>query len=165
MDNESRAGSGRYQVWHANDIEGVHLSRMEREPYRHGYTLVADVEARDLQHAVELTVHADRAWWLNPEVKISVVGARSTAAGDVIFDPRGQGYRFEGYRTFTQFEVADQFLPSPADLVEQNDGASQQRQDKQGVSPADLIDGQGTAPGQHHQNQIQRQGQSHSIGM
>jgi hypothetical protein len=97
-------GRGEYQVWHANDLEAVHQSRMERAPYGHGYTHVASVEARDLQHAVELTVHGDRAWWENPEVKTSVAGSRSTAADDVIVDPQGRAYRFEGHQTFREVE-------------------------------------------------------------
>jgi hypothetical protein len=111
---------GLFQVWHANDLEAVHQSRMEREPYMHGYTHVADVEARDLQHAAELTVHTDRDWWLNPEVKVAVVGSRDTAAGDVIVDPQGRAYRFEGYRSFREVEAADLPLLSPGmDRVEQ----------------------------------------------
>ena len=96
-----------YQVWHANDLEAVHQSRMEAAPYVHGYTHVADVEARDLQHAAEVTVRTiDRDWWINPEVKARVVGSRDTAAGDVIVDPQGRAYRFEGYRSFREVEAA-----------------------------------------------------------
>jgi hypothetical protein len=127
-DLAEEGGVGRYQVWHANDIEAVHQSRMEREPYVQGYTFVADVEARDLQHAVELTVHGFRDWRMNPEVKISVVGSRSTAAGDVLFDPRGQGYRFEGHRSFSEVEPAALLASSPADLVERSGGAVPQQQ-------------------------------------
>jgi hypothetical protein len=105
---------GLYQVWHADDREAVHQSRMEREPYMHGYTHVASVEARDLQHAAELTVETeDRAWWLNPEVKASVVGSRATGAGDVIVDPQGRAYVFEGYRSFREVEAASLPLLSP----------------------------------------------------
>ena len=104
---------GLYQVWHANDLEAVHMSRMEREPYVHGYTHVASVEARDLQHAAELTMHTDPDWRLNPEVKASVVGSRDTAADDVIVDPEGRAYRFEGYRSFREVEAASLPLFSP----------------------------------------------------
>src|SRR5437763_5612943 len=95
---------------------------MEGEPYGHGYTHVASVAARDLQHAVELTVHADQAWGLNPEVKAAVLGARSTAADDVIVDPRGQAYRFEGHRSFREVEAASLPLPSPGAIAEGQDG-------------------------------------------
>jgi hypothetical protein len=95
-----------YQVWHANDLEAVHQSRMERAPYVHGYTHVADVEARNLQHAAGLTVHTDRDWWLKPEVKASVVGSRDTAADDVIVDPQGRAYRYEGYQSFREVGAA-----------------------------------------------------------
>ena len=104
---------GLYQVWHANDLEAVHQSRMEREPYVHGYAHVASVEAGDLQHAVELTVYADREWRLNPEVKAAVVGSRDTAADDVIVDPEGRAYRFEGYRSFREVGAAALPLLSP----------------------------------------------------
>jgi hypothetical protein len=96
-----------YQIWHANDREAVHQSRMERAPYVHGYTHVADVEARHLQQAAEATVRTiDRDWWLNPEVRAAVVGSRDTAAGDVIVDPQGRAYRFEGYQSFREVEAA-----------------------------------------------------------
>jgi hypothetical protein len=88
----------------------------------HGYAHVASVEARDLQHAVELTVHGDRAWWENPEVKASVTGSRSTAADDVIVDPQGRAYRFEGHRSFREVEAAILPLPSPGEIAQGQGG-------------------------------------------
>jgi hypothetical protein len=73
----------------------------------HGYTHVADVEARDLQRAAEVTVRTiDRDWWLNPEVKAAIVGSRDTTAGDVIVGPQGRAYRYEGYQSFREVEAA-----------------------------------------------------------
>lgn len=123
-------GEGRYQVWHANDIDGVELSRMEGEPYMHGYTPVASVEARGLQHAVEL---ADR--------RAAASGSRSTAAGDMIVGPRGHAYRVEGLGEFSQVEAASLAFPSRAERAEPSGVAS--LRGKRLPSPGDIAKGRG----------------------
>jgi hypothetical protein len=159
-EQRERRSPGLYQVWHANDREAVHQSRMEREPYVHGYAYAASVEARDLQHAAELTVETvDRAWWLNPEVKAVAVWARDTGAGDVIVDPQGRAYLFEGYRTFREVEAVSFPLPSPG--VERGEpGATGER-----VSWSSVRASRAGAEQQNTQQPEQDRGQETDSGM
>jgi hypothetical protein len=87
----ARAG-GEYQVLHAKDFTGMILSRMEGEPYVHGYSHVANVQAKSLDQVFELTNHLDTPWQRNPGVQALVETPRSTYTGDVIIDPQGQPY-------------------------------------------------------------------------
>jgi len=49
------------------------------------YTLVALVEANDVESAFHFTNHTDRDWTTNPGVTMKVTGgARSTSVGDVV---------------------------------------------------------------------------------
>lgn len=105
---------GLYQVWHANDLGALHQSRMERQPYVHGYTLAGSVEARDLEDAVTLANDIHRRGWRNPEVKATVIGSpRFTLDGDVIVDPQGRAYFFEGFGSFREIEAGGLGLAAP----------------------------------------------------
>jgi hypothetical protein len=86
---------GRFQVWHANDVEAVSQSELEGGPFGHGYTLAARVEARNVVDAFYATNHGDTPWPQQPGAEALIDEPRSTAAGDVIVDPEGRVYRVE----------------------------------------------------------------------
>jgi hypothetical protein len=86
---------GRFQVWHANDVEAVTRGEMDGGPFGHGYTLAARVEAREVVHAFYLTNHDDTPWPQKPGAEAMIDEPRSTTAGDVIVDPQGRAYRVE----------------------------------------------------------------------
>jgi Ankyrin repeats (3 copies)/Ankyrin repeat len=97
---ESVGTGGKYQVWHAKDLTGMILSRMEGEPYTHGYTHVANVHASSLDQVFQITNHLDKPWPQNPDVQALIGDPRSTYTGDVIIDPQGQPYCVVSQREF-----------------------------------------------------------------
>jgi hypothetical protein len=109
---------GEYQVWHARDLDAVFASELEREPYLHGHSHIANVQADSLDQALKLTDHIQTpSWPQHPQVQSMTANPRSTFPGDVIVDPKGKPHHY-GRWGFSEVAAVDQSLFSPGASAE-----------------------------------------------
>jgi hypothetical protein len=121
-----------YQVWHdAGWPERASLNARfgVETPFPQGFLHVADVQAASLGQAVALTTGGGdsrepggagswRPWETKAGVRAlaPLAQTRDTERGDVIVDPQGQPYRYDG-GGFTAIEAAGPALPSPGEIA------------------------------------------------
>lgn len=81
----------KYEVWHDKNPSFGFGGKTCKFPK--DYEHVANVEARSLDHAFELTNHIDDGWQKNKGVETLADQARSTSVGDIIVDPENKKWR------------------------------------------------------------------------